>query len=459
MQAQILPSRAALVDRIALQFEYGQNLIVLLGTSGLGKSYMLETFITDKYNSFNKAFVQVSASVNDVSLMSDILEQSFNSPLIDHDLSLSENFYQLLQQQPCEACLWVLDNARHLSEELLQELELLAKNSPVTLYIMLASQSKLAINNAVEIYLEPLSAHESKQLMSWYFPNLPYDEDPVFSAFLNEAKGNPSLLLAWQPTEHVADIVKKDKVSWRVHLISLLIIIMLLIIGLLYKNDMTQWWQTYYQNQQSQAIATAIPASKITAIPSADKEVSNENSDISKADSLLEPVSDKSQANVAPHKNDVPAIVQSLTHQAQQSAQSEQSEQSEGLPQSSNTPETIEPIESDNKESPQPKTSNNVSDNAWYLAQPDNNTTVQLLAVTQEKITREFIIQHNLSQRAKVYQTKRNNKVWWVVTIGSYASLADAKSALSALSSALRKNKPFYKKISKIKQEIARLDQ
>lgn len=99
MQAQILPSRVALVDRIALQFEYGQNLIVLLGTSGLGKSYMLETFITDKYNSFNKAFVQVSASVNDVSLMSDILEQSFNSPLIDHDLSLSENFYQLLDRK------------------------------------------------------------------------------------------------------------------------------------------------------------------------------------------------------------------------------------------------------------------------------------------------------------------------------------------------------------------------
>jgi DamX protein len=69
---------------------------------------------------------------------------------------------------------------------------------------------------------------------------------------------------------------------------------MLLIIGLLYKNDMTQWWQTYYQNQQSQDIDTAIPASKITAIPSADKEVSNDNSDISKADLPLEPVSDKS---------------------------------------------------------------------------------------------------------------------------------------------------------------------
>ena len=85
MQSQILPSRAALVDRIALQFEYGQNLIVLLGTSGLGKSYLLETFITDKYNDFNKVFVQVGAQMTDVQLMTQLLEQSFNAPLIDRD--------------------------------------------------------------------------------------------------------------------------------------------------------------------------------------------------------------------------------------------------------------------------------------------------------------------------------------------------------------------------------------
>ena len=104
MQSQILPSRAALVDRIALQFEYGQNLIVLLGTSGLGKSYLLETFITDKYNDFNKAFVQVGAQMTDVQLMTQLLEQSFNAPLIDHNLSLSQNYYQLAKQQQCGAC-------------------------------------------------------------------------------------------------------------------------------------------------------------------------------------------------------------------------------------------------------------------------------------------------------------------------------------------------------------------
>lgn len=454
MQAQILPSRAALVDRIALQFEYGQNLIVLLGTSGLGKSYMLETFITDKYNNFNKAFVQVSANVNDVSLMSDILEQSFNSPLIDHNLTLSENFYQLLQQQPCDACLWVLDSARHLSEEILHELELLAKNSPVTLYIMLASQSKLPINNAVEIYLEPLSSRESKQLMSWYFPDLPYDEDPVFTAFLNEAKGNPSLLLAWQPNEHVVDVVKKDKVSWRVHLISLLIIIMLLIIGMLYKSDMTQWWQAYYQQEQNQAVNTAIPTSKIIA-KNTDNIKPSQNSATS--DASPEPQKNREDVNEPTvHKNDVPAIMQSLTTDKQVSFEVEQStvdnkvaSNNESKPVPTITENLTQDVESSDK----------LSDNAWYLAQPSANTTVQLLAVTKSQISSEFIAEHGLSESAHVYQTKRNNKLWWVVTSGSYATLADAKKALSALPSAVRKNKPFYKKISKIKQEIALLDQ
>ena len=186
MQSQILPSRAALVDRIALQFEYGQNLIVLLGPSGLGKSYLLETFITDKYTDFNKAFVQLSARMTDAQLMSELLEQSFRSPLIDQNLSLSENFYQLAKQQNCGPCLWVLDGGRHLSDEMVQELTILAKQSPTTLYILLASQSVGQFQSSVEIHLEALSMAESKQLMQCYFPDLPYDEDPVFQTFLKE---------------------------------------------------------------------------------------------------------------------------------------------------------------------------------------------------------------------------------------------------------------------------------
>jgi len=53
----------------------------------------------------------------------------------------------------------------------------------------------------------------------------------------------------------------------------------------------------------------------------------------------------------------------------------------------------------------------------------------------------------------------RSGKPWWIVTYGSFSTLSDAKKAALSLSENVRKNQPFYKKISKIKQEIASLDQ
>jgi DamX protein len=440
MQSQILPSRAALVDRIALQFEYGQNLIVLLGTSGLGKSYLLETFITDKYNDFNKAFVQSSAKLTDAQLMSDLLEQSFNNPLVDHNLSLSENFYQLLNQQQPGSCLWVIDGGRHLSEEFLIELELLAKNSPITLYIMIASAAKLPVEHAVEIHLERLPLHESKQLMGWYFEKLPHDEDPVFQAFLAEANGNPSLLLAWQQDEYIADIKVKDKVSWRVHLLVLMLLIMFLIIGLLYKSDMSDWWQKHYEQGTIEVDSTAIPVRQAIA-PIPDTVTKEKVADI-------QPTAEGER------KNDISAIMQSLN------AGNEINE-----PISSNTLIKDEPV----KELVQSKVNNEVDASSvqlpinkvssWYSKQNDSNTVIQLLAVTQKQVVDDFIEQYALQLTAYTYQTQRNGKTWWVVTTGSFTSMNDAQQGMKNLPASILKNKPFYKKISKIKQEIARVDQ
>ena len=95
----------------------------------------------------------------------------------------------------------------------------------------------------------------------------------------------------------------------------------------------------------------------------------------------------------------------------------------------------------------------------WYLQQPEDNFVIQLLAVTQQQVGNEFIAKHKLKSITNTYQTKRNGKIWWVVTTGSFANLNEAKQALQGLPAGVRKNKPFYKKISKIKQEIARVDQ
>ena len=450
MQLQILPSRAALVDRIALQFEYGQNLIVLLGTSGLGKSYILETFVTDKYDDFNKSFVQVNAKTTDSQLMGELLEQSFNAPLVDHNLSLSENFYQLSQIQPCGPCLWVLDGGRHLSDEFLIELELLSKNSPSTLYIILASPSKLHFNNAVEIYLEPLNLYESKQLMSWYFTNLPYDEDPVFQTFLTEAHGNPSLLLAWEANKYTAEVVVKDKVSWRLHLLILLLMVMFLIVGFLYKSNMTHWWQQYYNQKNTEVSTTAISVEQVS------KPLLKQNKDTSTVSIEPSIVKNKSVIEEMSHHNDVPAIMQSLVDSNEKvKAAPVIKEVIEAAP----TPVLDTKVANKaNKEQAQFK-SENKDTQAWYAQQPQDNIVIQLLAVTQKAVGDEFIAQYKLQKIVHTYQTKRNNKTWWVITFGSYANLNDAKLAMKSLPVGILKNKPFYKKISKIKQEITLLNQ
>lgn len=438
MQSQILPSRAALVDRIALQFEYGQNLIALLGPSGLGKSYLLETFITDKYSDFNKAFVQVSALMTDSQLMSELLDQSFSTPLIDQQLSLSENFFQLAKKQNCGPCLWVLDGARHLSDEMAADLALLAKNSPTTLYILVAAQAVGQFSNAVEIHLEPLSMAESKQLMRWFFNNLPVDEDPVFQTFLKESHGNPSLLLAWQPITHSAEVKVADKVSWRLHLITLMIIIMLLIIGLLYKSDMTQWWQAVYQ-QPDEPVATAIAVEKLKQ--RADKtQVKAEPTPIvleSEPFAVINVEQDEVHNNVA-------AILDSLAVSPKQPV----------LPVSEAKPTEIELVKAKD-----PAVANLPFDNAWFNEQADEYFVIQLLAVTKQAIAEQFIVAQELGEAAKIYQTQRNNKNWWIVTYGNYKSLNAARKVTATLPEAVRNNQPFYKKISKIKQEIALLDQ
>ncbi|NMM40328.1 AAA family ATPase [Pseudoalteromonas arctica] len=439
MQSQILPSRAALVDRIALQFEYGQNLIVLLGSSGLGKSYLLETFITDKYSDFNKSFVQLSARMSDMQLMGELLEQSFHSPLIDQNLSLSENFYQLAKQQNCGPCLWVLDGGRHLSEEMVEELTTLAKHSPTTLYILLASQSVRQFKSAVEIHLEALSMAESKQLMKCYFNDLPYDEDPVFQTFLREAHGNPSLLLAWQPTQHTAKVVVPDKMSWRVHLITLLVIIMLLIIGFLYQSDMTRWWHDFYQPQPETAVATAIAVDTLKQPVAAAVITDSSEVEARLTDQQAQAEQVQSLIDTPTQENNVAAILDSLMQAAEPVDVT-----------TSLADAVIEPAVSSEAE---------VVDNRWYLQQPDSKIVIQLLAVTQQTIAEQYVLEQGLQPLVKVYQTRRNGKMWWLVTYGSYDNLNAAREVLASLPKAVRKNQPFYKKISKIKQEIALLDQ
>ncbi|MFC3034124.1 SPOR domain-containing protein [Pseudoalteromonas fenneropenaei] len=486
MLAQILPSRAALVERIALQFEYGQNLINLVGQAGLGKSYLLESFITDKYPDFNKAFVHVSASMSDNELMHALLEHSFRAPLVDHTRSLSENFYALQRGQGHGPCLWVLDGGRHLSEEMVAELNKLAKQSPETLYILIASQSAGTVQGALDIHLEPLSARESQMLMSWYFKDLPMAEDPIYQAFLASAQGNPALLLAWQAEQHSTELRPKTTVKWHWHLLIGAALMGAIAIGLLYQKELKSFIpgntnpvavpspQSADDNQSpvSEAPPTVTAPDWLKQDPANTPE---QTAKVEVTDSAAVEQTDTTQPAQHPSttlnnmRNDVQSIAAALEGRSDalssapaisnDSSQQAKAETTQQVAASDAAPETSSALITEALEQTPPSMPvtesgpDSLDDAKWFMALATSHWTIQLMAVTDEKDARALIAAYP-ALALKVYRRQRNSTQWWVVTYGDFATLATAKAALPQLPQEIKQNQPFYKKVQQIQEEI-----
>lgn len=478
MQSRLLQSRSALIDRIALQLEYGQQFINIVGQSGLGKSYLLESFITDKYPEFNKAFIQVTANQTDQDLMHSLLDHSFRAPLVDHTLPLFENFQLIHQQQPSGPCLWVLDGGRHLSEEFIEQIHRVIQHSGELVYVLVGSQQAGIIPGALDIHLEPLPTHECKQLMQWYFKNLPLDEDPVFNAFIESTKGNPALLLSWQPKEQSLDLQAKPRTSWLWHFVGLALVLTSLAVGLLYQKELASLLP---KQDDSPEPAVVLPnVSQNQAAPLAAEVVDELAAPISATPPTAQseaPV--ESQAQVitenlnASVRNDVGGILADLENSADVSASQKTAEDSplqQSLTKDVSEPLIIESVIMEQPPISAPVVQHNsgqgsqtiaeqqpqvhaLNDSAWFLALAATDWTVQVMAVTDIKDAQSFINSYpNLA--AKVYPALRNGSWWYVVTVGEHRTLNEAKDARSKLPEAVLKNQPFFKKLSQIQEEI-----
>jgi DamX protein len=485
MQSQILPSRAALVDRIALQFEYGQNLISLVGQSGLGKSYLAETLITEKYPEFNKAFITVTAKMSDPALMTELLQHSFRAPLVDQTLTLTENFYQLFKQQPCSSCLWVLDGAKHLSDEMLEQFKILAKTSPVALYILVTAQTPNMVPDALDIHLERLSLSESKQLLAMYFKDLPMDEDPLFQSFLSEAYGNPAILLSWEASKQVQLRNSQFKKNHLWQFVAMIVLVAILLIALIYNKQISLFVKEFDSND-SAALDTVLATKMVLNSNKADQDnvdsVAKKKNDLNASNMLntkrpslfsneisTEYLSD----NPILTSDTVPAVLSALETEVIISDSSEKE---------SNLPSSHSEIISDKSFDEQEKTKDllpslrdetvSIAENEavveratnkileldlkpteWLLTQSDSIWAIQLLAVKDKAIANNFVLANEL-QNIYVYETVREGRPWWVVIQAPFANIDEAKRAKKRLPANIQASKPFFKKFKRIKQEI-----
>ncbi len=73
--------------------------------------------------------------------------------------------------------------------------------------------------------------------------------------------------------------------------------------------------------------------------------------------------------------------------------------------------------------------------------------SIQLLGARQKQSLVTFLMHNSFSAAHKIYQVKLQDKPWYIIVQGHYASFAQAKEKLQQLPEALRKNGPWVKKL------------
>ena len=521
MQVQILPSRQKLVDRIELQYEYGQSIVALLGGPGLGKSYILESFVTDKYSEFNKIYLQLTVKTTVQQVISQLLEQTFSQPLIDFTHSLSENYLNLNQQQASKNTVIVIDNAQFLSEELIQEIEYLTQISESTFYVLTASTSKIQFKNSANIFFEALSFDESIELMSMYFSQLPNKHEPVFKAFVESAQGNPSLLLSWDSSNLVVE-VKKSKHGFMLLCLAF-VFFMTLALSYLFEhlsqtNQIESLRQLGEQNKEQsivvdkqekndvKEISLNIENSRLdnlsTQVLESNRQVAkkeknvvkgiSQNIEDTKLDNLTIEVLEKSNqpdklivitkeekqnSDAIKLVKDKLAVVSTISKLEQfddlkvnsKTSSATPNKIAESLNNTQRTPsaETVK-VEETKVES-QPLASSMIKEAALtplvIYKDYDNTWFMQqsdsLVMLQLIGISQENFINNFIASHdlnnIKVYKSKRYGGDWWVVTVGPFRDVAQSQTYKNALSAQLKQLQPFSKTIKAIKTEIALL--
>jgi Uncharacterized protein conserved in bacteria len=87
---------------------------------------------------------------------------------------------------------------------------------------------------------------------------------------------------------------------------------------------------------------------------------------------------------------------------------------------------------------------------------PAQRYALQLAALQSRQDATDFIADYQLGDRVQVYQTRRNNADWYMVLLGDYASVTDARRAELTLADNVRALQPFVKSFSQVHREINR---
>jgi len=90
----------------------------------------------------------------------------------------------------------------------------------------------------------------------------------------------------------------------------------------------------------------------------------------------------------------------------------------------------------------------------WLREQASGGYTLQLLGTLNEQALVDFVRRHGIGERAAYFTTQRDGRPWHTLVYGSYPDPETARSAIGSLPPALRKQKPWIRRLGDIQALI-----
>lgn len=250
----LLPSQENLLQRLQHVSLYGSQLLVVTGQTGSGKTTLITSLINE-LDEFSSALVLCPKHCDNSEIRRKILVQLLTEPVFDDETPLPETLLRYAGSLP-QSCFIVLDDAHHLSIELIAEcivlsqLSISGKSVSLTLttteeffYHIVEQLPENQQENLLSINIDPLTVQEKEALYYTLLSRsdqVPFTPREIVRTLLQKQSGTPQEVVnLLELSLHGKDKELPKRPQYRLALL-LFLICSIALIGYLYLSSKVQ---------------------------------------------------------------------------------------------------------------------------------------------------------------------------------------------------------------------------
>ncbi|WP_455209899.1 AAA family ATPase [Kaarinaea lacus] len=469
------PTRNKRLDILLHLTQYGNELLLVTGPEGIGKSTLLHQFLKKAPSNWKICRLNAQAKIDVEQLLYRICH-CLNLPVETGTTgvmtsSIKRQLDQLLARTKTVAI--IIDDAHMLSNECLLVLTELAKiknpHSGAIMRIILLAEPQIKIQFASfelenklkyptrKIDLPPFDEIHTGELIRHRTRTAGLVADSTFTdaaiaKIYKQSEGIPGnivelahrVLFEMTPLKRRTKpkpmaVPAEEKTKRPIGLIATLIAVILIAVLLMFQDDINR---LYSQKETSRQIGAS--EHKITttlAIPTLEEQKQSAEADT--FDGLIEEQIYSTETNASDGEVLVATIGET----------NELNSPPNTLNSAQTTPSISPRAESDREQ--QPPLVRNIHQETWLLEQKPDYYTLQLVAGYQKSTVNNYLRRHKLpATELAYYRSINKGNDWHSLVFGIFPDYGSAKLAIDGLPSKVRQSKPWIRRLKNIQKEI-----